>query len=140
VTDDTDGKLRRIDAVTNEVVATIAATGLPSWFADDGSSHLVIAERVGTVVPINLAGDTLGEPISGWKQPLDGTVFQGSAWIPEGTGHRVGVFDVDATSAPEIVRYALPGSSNPFVAEPAFGDVWILDFGGKTVWRVSPTA
>ena len=36
----------------------------------------------------------------------------------------------------EVTHYALPGAINPFVAEPAFGDVRVLDFGATTIWRV----
>jgi streptogramin lyase len=137
VTDDADGKVRRIDPPTGAVVVTVDIGGAPSWFADDGDSHLVIAQRMaGIVVALDPTTGTKGVPIAGWSQPLDGTVFAGMAWIPEGTGRRVGVLDLAVAGNP--VRYALPGATNPFVAEPAFGDVWVLDFGGTTIWRIRP--
>jgi YVTN family beta-propeller protein len=136
VSDDVDGKVRRIDAATNAVVATADIGGAPSWFADDGASNLVVAERGGgKVVSLDPATGVAGAPIAGWNEPLDGTVFQGTAWIPEGSGRRVGVFEVGGTGA-EVVRYGLPGAVSPFVAEPGFGDVWVLDFGGTTIWRI----
>jgi streptogramin lyase len=136
VSDDADGKLRRIDPVTNEIAATGTAAGAPSWFADDGAAALVIAERgAGKVAVVNPMTGALGDPSTGWNEPLDGTVFGGKAWIPEGSARRVGVVDITTPGA-AVVRYALPGTINPFVAEPGFGDVWILDFGGTTIWRI----
>lgn len=138
VSDDTDGKLRRIDPATNKVTTTLVAAGAPSWFADDHDANLVIAERgAGKVLAIDQAAGTLGAPSIGWNEPLDGTVVGGVAWIPEGSGRRVGVVSLtDAGAA--VIRYGLPGSINPFVAEPGFGDVWVLDFGGTKIWRIRP--
>lgn len=138
VSDDTDGKLRRIDPATNTIVTTVAAAGLPSWFADDAGSNLVVAERgLGKVQTVDPATGVLGDPSNGWKGPLDGTVVGGAAWIPEGDGRRIGVVGLGAGGS-EVVRYALPGAVNPFVAESGFGDVWVLDFGGTTIWRIRP--
>jgi streptogramin lyase len=138
VSDDTDYKLRRIDPGTNTVAATVTAAAAPSWFADDAASTVLIAERgAGKVVVVDRASGALGTAIGGWNEPLDGTVFGGRAWIPDGSGRRLGVIDLANPSAP-VVRYALPNAINPFVAEPAFDDVWVLDFGGTTVWRIRP--
>ena len=138
VSDDTDYKLRRIDPASNKVAQTIVAAAAPSWFADDGASNLLVAERgAGKVVVIDRAAGALGATAQGWNEPLDGTVFAGKAWIPDGGGRRLGVIDLANPSA-DPVRYALPNAINPFVAEPGFGDVWVLDFGGTTVWRIRP--
>lgn len=138
VSDDTDYKLRRIDPATNKVANTIDAAGTPSWFADDAASVLLVAERgLGKVVIVNASTGALESQSTGWKEPLDGTVFAGRAWIPDGSGRRLGVIDL-ATPGAEPVRYALPNAVNPFVAEPGFGDVWVLDFSGTTVWRIRP--
>lgn len=138
VTDDTDYTLRRIDPATNKVASTVKAAGTPSWFADDAHTNLVVAERgTGKVVVVDPTAATLGTEVAGFNEPLDGTVFAGRAWIPEGSGRRVGVVDL-ANPSGSVVRYALPNAINPFVAEPGFGDVWVLDFGGTTVWRIRP--
>jgi DNA-binding beta-propeller fold protein YncE len=138
VSDDTDGMLRRIDPATNKVAATATAAGAPSWFADDGATHLLISERGGgNVLTVDPTTGALGDPLTGWNGPLDGTVLGGSAWIPEGGARRVGVVDLGAPGS-AVVRYALPGAINPFVAEPAFGDVWVLDYGGTSIWRIRP--
>jgi YVTN family beta-propeller protein len=142
VSDDIDGKVRRIDPATNTVVATIDVGGAPSWFADDGGSTLVVAQRVtGQVVSLDATTGALGTAVAGWKGPLDGTVLNGTAWIPEGSRGSVGVLDLaEAGTGAEAraTHYALPGAFNPFVAEPAFGDIWVLDFGATTIWRIRP--
>jgi YVTN family beta-propeller protein len=136
VSDDTDGKVRRIDPAKNVVVTTADVGGAPSWFADDGARNLVVAQRgASKVVPLDPKTGAQGAPVPGWNEPLDGTVFQDKAWIPEGGGRRVGVVDLAAAGA-DPVRYALPGAVNPFVAEPGFGNVWVLDFGATTIWRI----
>ena len=138
VSDEVDGLLRRIDPATNEVASTVKAAGAPSWFADDADSQLLIASRgSGVVAIVDRASGELSHPTSGWKEPLDGTVFAGRAWIPDGGGRRLGVIDLASPDAPPV-RYALPNAVNPFVAEPGFGDVWVLDFSGTTVWRIRP--
>jgi DNA-binding beta-propeller fold protein YncE len=138
VADEVDSQLRRIDPKTNKVSATVTGSGTPTWFSDDASSNLLIAERgLGEVLIVDRSGATLSHPTSGWTEPLDGTVFAGRAWIPDGSGRKLGVIDL-ATPDADPVRYALPGAINPFVAEPAFGDVWVLDFSGTTVWRIRP--
>lgn len=137
VSDDTDGKVRRIDPATNEVTTSIDIGGAPSWFADDGTAALVVAARGGgKVYVIDPATGAAGAPIPGWNEPLDGTVVGGTAFIPLGSPRKLGVFPVDGSSP--VVFYALPGGVNPFVAEPAFGDVWVLDYGSTKVWRIRP--
>jgi virginiamycin B lyase len=138
VSDDTDYKLRRIDPATNKVATTIDAAATPSWFADDAASTLVVAERgSGKVVVVDPDAGTLGSEVGGFNEPLDGTVFAGRVWIPDGSGRRLGVVDLADPTA-DVVRYALPNAINPFVAEGGFGDVWVLDFSGTTVWRIHP--
>jgi DNA-binding beta-propeller fold protein YncE len=138
VSDDIDGMLRRIDPATNQVAATSTAGGAPSWFADDGAATLFIAERgSGQVASVDPTTGVVGTPVAGFDEPLDGTIVGSEAWIPEGSGRRLGVIAL-GSAGPEVVRYALPGAVNPFVAEPGFGDVWVLDFGGRTIWRVRP--
>jgi YVTN family beta-propeller protein len=136
VSDDRDGMLRRIDPATNAVVATVAVGGAPSWFADDGADHLAVAQRGGgKVIVVDPETGAARATSAGWAQPLDGTVLGSVAWVPETGARAVGLLDLASGSA-EPVRYALPGAVNPFVAEPGFGDVWVLDFGATTIWRI----
>lgn len=137
VSDDADGKIRRIDPSTNTVVATVDIGLAPSWFADDGVDVLMVAQRTGGVVRVldPITGEP-GPPITGWAMPLDGTVVGHTAWIPDGS--RSAVLTVDVATGAVTGDYALPGGRNPFVAEFAFGDIWVLDFGSTKVWRIRP--
>jgi streptogramin lyase len=138
VADEVDYGLRRIDPATNKVAATIKGAGAPTWFSDDGDRTLLIGERgLSKVALVDPAAGTLVNETTGWNEPLDGTVFQGRAWVPDGSGRRLGVIDLANPSA-DVVRYTLPNATNPFVAEPAFGDVWVLDFSGTSIYRIRP--
>ncbi|MEO8208415.1 MAG: hypothetical protein ABI598_05215 [Chloroflexota bacterium] len=137
VSDDADGSIRRIDPTSNAVVDSSDVGKSPSWFADDGAGRLVIARRTGgSVLVVNPATGELGAAIDGWVQPLDGTVFGNDAWIPDGSAGTITVLDLNVGAY--LARYVLPEAVNPFVAERAFGDVWVLDFGGTTIWRLRP--
>jgi hypothetical protein len=41
-----------------------------------------------------------------------------------------------AASPSRQPRGRAAGAINPFVAETGFGDVWVLDDGGSTIWRI----
>ncbi|HET7181928.1 MAG TPA: YncE family protein [Candidatus Limnocylindrales bacterium] len=138
VADEVDYQLRRIDPATNKVAAMIKGAGAPTWFSDDGNTTLLIGERgLSKVAIVDVTAGALVHETTGWNEPLDGTVFAGKAWVPDGSGKRLGVIDLANPDAPPV-RYALPDATNPFVAEPAFGDVWVLDYSGTTVWRIKP--
>ncbi len=137
VADDVDGKVRKVDPKRAKVVASVDVGGGPTWFADDGTGNLLVAERLaGRVVVIDPQTGALGAALDGWNQPLDGTVVDGQAWIPDGGAGVVRV--VDLADATVTSSWPLPGAHQPFVAEPAFEDVWVLDFGGTSVWRIRP--
>ncbi|MEO8462970.1 MAG: YncE family protein [Chloroflexota bacterium] len=137
VSDDTDGLIRRLDPTTNLFGAPLDIGGSPSWFADDGSRLLVVARRTsGSTLSVDPLTGALGADVDGWKQPLDGTIVEHSAWIPDGIAGTVVVMDLPTNTVGATV--ALPGAINPFVAERARGDVWVLDFGGVTIWRIHP--
>lgn len=137
VSDDSDWKLRRIDPATNKLADTIASGGTPSWFDDDASTHLLVSQRgLGKVVVLDPATGAPGRTFEGLNEPLDGTVFGDHAWVPEGGRRAVTVFDLEGDAQPETL--VLPGAINPFVAEPGFGDVWVLDFGGRAIYRLTP--
>ncbi|HJP90019.1 MAG TPA: YncE family protein [Candidatus Limnocylindrales bacterium] len=138
VADEVDYELRRIDPATNKVATMIKGAGAPTWFSDDGDATLFIGERgLSKVAQVDAAAGTLVHVTTGWNEPLDGTVHAGKVWVPDGSGKRLGVIDLANPDAAPI-RYALPDAINPFVAEPAFGDVWVLDFSGTTIYRVKP--
>ena len=76
------------------------------------------------------------DPIPGAKSPLDGTVLGGRAYIPDGAA-RV-LVEIDLATNQIAAVDTLDGAVNPFVAEIAFGDLWVLDYGGQRIWRITP--
>jgi DNA-binding beta-propeller fold protein YncE len=137
VADDSDGTIRRVDPMTNAstVTATLPGGGV-SWFADDGRQGLIASQRLAAkAVDVDPATGAPGATIGGWRQPLDGTIVGGVLWLPDGQSGTV--LTADAALSGPITAFILPGAKMPFVAEPAFGDVWVLDFGGTTIWRIA---
>jgi streptogramin lyase len=136
VVDDADGSVRRIDPETLDVQATIELARGASWFADDGAA-LVVADRVhGSITPIDPGSTASGDPITGSSGPLDGTVLDGRAYIPDGTARTLVEVDLAAGSIDAVD--SLDDAVQPFVAEIAFDDVWVLDYGGQRIWRIKP--
>jgi len=135
VVDDVDGSLRRIDPATNAVTHTTDLRRGSSWFANDDRT-LLVANRVdGSITPIDTADGSPGTPIEGSKSPLDGTVGGERAYVPDGRAGTLVEVDLASLTVAAVVR--LDGARNPFVAELAFGDLWVLDYGGERLWRIS---
>jgi hypothetical protein len=118
------------------VTATTELRRGASWFANDDRVLLVANRLDGSITPIDAADGSPGTPITRSKSPLDGTVGGERAYIPDG---RAGtVVEVDLASLTIAGVVGLEGARNPFVAELAFGDLWVLDYGGERLWRISP--
>jgi DNA-binding beta-propeller fold protein YncE len=137
VVDDVDGSVRKIDPATNMLAATVTLGRGASWFADDGTS-LVAANRIdGSITPLDPTAAVAGPSIDGAAGPLDGTVVGERAYIPDGSARTM--LEIDLTASRLAIVDRLDGAINPFVAEVAFGDVWVLDYGGKRIWRIHAT-
>lgn len=136
VVDDVEGTILRIDPTTNAVIATSELERGSSWFANDDQALLVANRLDGSITPIESSDGAPGTAITGGTSPLDGTIAGGRAYIPDGKAGTLIEIDLSARTISTIDR--LDGARNPFVAEVAFGDVWILDYGGKRIWRVAP--
>ena len=85
---------------------------------------------------VDPATGAVGPSIRGARSPLDGTVLRGRAYIPDGTARTL--LELDLESGAVAAVDALDEARNPFVAEIAFGDLWVLDYGGQRIWRVTP--
>lgn len=121
---------------SNAVKATVKLGRGPAWFANDEDT-LVVADRLdGSITPIDAATALAGASILGSKRPLDGTVHEGRAYIPDGAARTL--VEVDLVAGRIALVDRLEGARDPFVAEIAFGDVWVLDYGGQRIWRISP--
>ncbi|HEX8026575.1 MAG TPA: hypothetical protein VF484_10235, partial [Candidatus Limnocylindrales bacterium] len=90
----------------------------------------------GPVAILDATSGAIRTTVTGWIAVRDGTVVGSTAWLADGKAQAVRLLDLDAGKV--TTSYALPGAFNPFVAEPAAGNVFVLDFGGTTVWRIRP--
>ena len=136
VADDVDSSVRRIDPISNSVKATIAVGRGDGWFANDDRTLFVASHVTGSITKLEPASDTAGTAVHGSVKPLDGTVMGGRAYIPDGTAGTL--VEVGITDGAITTVSRLEDAQSPFVAEVAFGDVWVLDFGGPRIWRISP--
>jgi DNA-binding beta-propeller fold protein YncE len=136
VVDDADASLRRVDPATMTVTRTGELERGASWFADDGEALLVADRLGGAITPIDPTTGLPGSAIAGARGPLDGTVLGGRAYIPDGSARTL--IEVDLAAGSIVAVDQLDGAVNPFVAEIAFGDLWVLDYGGKWIWRITP--
>jgi len=135
VVDDVDGTVRRIDPATMTVTSTTELERGASWFADDRDALLVTNRVDGSMVPLDPASGGAVGAIGGASSPLDGTLLRGRAYIPDAARRLI---EIDLASGSVAVVDALDGALNPFVAEVAFGDLWVLDYGGERIWRIKP--
>ena len=128
--------IRVIDPSTDGVTGTIPVGLGAAWFVDDGVDLMVTDHRHGTAAAIDIDARTAREPVTGLREPLDGTVRAGRAYIPDGRGWALA--EIDVASGAIAAVDTLPGAKQPFVAEVAFDDIWVLDFGGERIWRIRP--
>jgi DNA-binding beta-propeller fold protein YncE len=136
VADDGDGTVRRIDPDTNAIRSTSVLRRGSAWFANDDRTVVVANRLDGSITPIKPTDGGPDDPIEGSRNPLDGTVWDGRAYIPDGKAGTLVEVDL-ATSV--IGRVDDLGDARmPFVAEIGFGDVWVLDYGGRRIWRIEP--
>jgi len=136
VVDDVEATVRRIDPATNVVTAMSELRRGSSWFANDDRTLLIANRLDGSITPIGTTDGTPDAPILGSKSPLDGTVGGQRAYIPDGKAGTLVEIDLATRTIALVDR--LDGARNPFVAEIAFGDVWVLDYGGQRIWRIGP--
>lgn len=137
VADTVDGTIRRVDPTANAATITATIHGGATWFADDGAGHVAVSANTGgQIAVLDATSGAVTSTVGGWVLPRDGTVDGATAWVPDGRAHAVRLVDLaTGTLGP---AYDLPGGVNPFVAEPFAGDVFVLDYGHTTVWRIRP--
>jgi YVTN family beta-propeller protein len=127
-------KLFRIDPRTNAVKAIEVGVEAPAWLAasDDG---VWAAAQSGKVVRVDPASATVVARLDAGAGASDGSVAaDGSVWIPLRLEDAVVRID-PATNA---VSDKIAVGTRPFVANFAFGDLWVCSFAGTDVWRLRP--
>lgn len=136
VVDDVDGTVSQVDPVSMSVTETARLTRGASWFADDDGTPHGANRLDGSIIVLDPATLAAGAAIFGGKGPLDGTILGGRAYIPDGSTRAL--LEVDLATGSIAAADTLHGAKDPFVAEVAFGDVWVLDYGGQRIWRIAP--
>jgi glutamine cyclotransferase len=126
--------IARIDPLTNR--ATTIPIGHGSELCVDAHDDgiWVSDDVAGTVTHLDPGGKVLATVKAGTK-PSDGTRGpDGLEWIPnvgDGTITRI-------DPATDKVVDTIPVVAAPFVARTAFGSVWVGDFAGSQLWRITP--
>ena len=136
IVDDVDGTVRRVDPATMSVTEAAKLTRGASWFADDDGTLTVANRLEGSITVLDPVTGAVDAAIGGGIGPLDGTILGERAYIPDGST-RV-LLEVDLATGSVAAADTLDDAKNPFVAEVAFGDVWVLDYGGQRIWRIAP--
>ena len=129
----------RVSATTGKVTRIAPGCRRPAYFAVGATSPDVWVTCVGdesakgTVLRLDPRTNRVQARIVVGVNPGDGTVDgKGRVWIPNKNDGTVSRIDPAANAVVETVRVG----GTPFVANAAFGDVWVPDAAGDTVARL----
>jgi len=127
-------KVFRIDPHSNAVDAVAVKIEAPAWLAaSDGG--VWAAAQSGEVVRVDPGSKAVVATMHAGAGASDGSVApDGSVWIPLRLENAVVRID-PATNA---VADRIAVGAGPFVANFAFGDLWVGSFAGADVWRLRP--
>jgi streptogramin lyase len=131
-TDYGTNRLVRVDPATNRVGGRIATRPGPVWFALAGD-ELWVADQMGNAVQrIDPAATRITTTVATPGGPLDVGLGGGSLWVPTGSGR---MWRVNLDDPRRVTESRWPRGI--FVAQPALGSLWLLDFAGRTTWRIA---
>ena len=123
----------RIDPATNALTPVHVGQGGSTCLVAQDDAVWVSNDNSGTVTRIDPATNQIAAVIRVGNGPADGAVGpDGLVWVPnlrDGTVSRIDPAD-------NLVVDTIPVVAGPFVLRSAYGDVWIGDFAGTTVWRL----
>jgi len=125
----------RIDPATNAVLRIDTGASSPAWLAST-DEYVWVAAGDGSVTRISTATSEVAgvTQLAEGDIPVDGTVGpDGLAWIPILNRDRIVRIDAAGTVVDEFATGA-----GPFVLTLAFGDIWVPEYRGRTVWRLRP--
>jgi YVTN family beta-propeller protein len=136
------GTVSRLNPKKRKVVKTIRVAGSPTciragagaiWVGSQSTDD--VFRIAGTVTRIDPATGAIVATTKVGARPSDGTRGpDGLEWIPnlgDGTITRI-------DPATDKVVDTIPVVAGPFVARSFFGSVWVGDFRGTQVWRLTP--
>ena len=130
-----DRRFFRIDLATRRVTRIDAACARPAYFASAPGAVWVMCVGDTTVLRIDPATNAIVARVEAGPQPGDGTVgADGLVWVPLRGAAKVARID-PATNA---VVDTIAVSGTPMLLNVAFGDVWVPDYRGSTIWRLTP--
>jgi DNA-binding beta-propeller fold protein YncE len=123
------GLVYRIDRASGRVVRRIQVGGTLSGLAVAPGGVWVADQSGNRAVRIDPATNRVAGRISTRPGPV---WFGGSLWVPTAGGRmwRVNVGDPHRVTESRWPR-------GIFVAQPALGSLWLLDFAGRRTWRIA---
>lgn len=128
-------ELFRIDPSTNRFLRIDTGVGGPAWLASS-DEYVWAAAPDGSVTRISTAANAVDgvTQLGPGAVPVDGTVGpDGLVWIPVLNQGRIVRIDPAGAVVDEF-----PTAKGPFVLTLAFGDIWVPDYAGRSVWRLRP--
>jgi streptogramin lyase len=127
--------IARIDPATNKVTKIAIGHGSELCLDVHTDGVWVSDDIAGTVTHLDPATDRVVAIVKVGQGPSDGTRGpDGLEWIPnvgDGTVTRI-------DPATDRVVDTVTVVGKPFVARSSFGSVWVGDFGGSQLWRLTP--
>jgi streptogramin lyase len=128
----------RIDPETDKLRSPVELSDPPFWFAVGPNSVIASMTSADSVAVIDSSTGKVIHVTEVGTRPHDPGYVGGAFWMPSQLTYDASV--LDAATGDPLGTIDLSGSSNPFVAEEALGDGWILDFGGSVAYRIKASA
>ena len=125
------GGIVALDPVAGRVRERIPTDGPAGWTAYDRGRVWVNAGQV--VLGIDPATGTVDQELPVGERPADGTVVDGTLWVPDRDGllYR---FGTDGSAQGTVASTV----TDPFVVTGFRGLLWAADFAGSEVVRIDP--
>ena len=126
-------EIYRIDPTTNHVTAVSVGRDSPTWIEATDTAVWAASGPTNSVVRIDPATNRVVTVVPVGTFPVDGVVGpDGFVWIPNQGANSVSRIDPATNTVVDTVRVG----PTPFVARRGFGDMWVSNFGGFSVWRL----
>lgn len=127
------GTIMRVDPETNERLPDITVEGDPSWFASGPDSVVLTLSNAERVAVVETNSATVTTEFELRQHPRDPGFVGDNFWVTANGPDRVVI--VSPISGAVIGGFAVPSAGAIWTAEGLLGDGWVLDFGGRDVFR-----